>query len=372
MNWKVWGQKVKNKKIYIILILLAVVFVCAFTFDSENYPEESDYIMSLFFDVGEEGIKTVYESPVLKKDEAQAVLYGEQRVSEFNILHFQDFANEYMNSVARKPDFQHLKILLIGEELLKNEEKFAEFIAFLHEQNEFAENVFVAIDKSNGEILKDENECAGKSLENLFSERSGENEQMNVTVGKLLAACYNENQAVYIPVVSEDKKIQGEWVVACKKAVSYVDEDMAKWLLAANCMNCGQELYFQDVYEEALNEEDNFSIEISKIKRQISFKESGNKVNAYILLTLKGKVRSYCGELITDAADRINKEQLFSVCLSDKFERFASYSKGKDLFNTYYELSNKNRSIWKKYQNRYEEYVKNLNVDVTVEIDFTD
>lgn len=360
----------KSKKNYVVFIIILVLFFCAFNTDAQKKPEETDYIMSVLFDIDDEEIKVMFESPVLKKDEAQAVLYGEQKVTEFKIAHFQDFCNEYVKNVSKYPDLQHLKVLLIGENLLNDKEKFAEFIDFLHAQNEFLENVYVTVDASNGEILKNEEESAGSYLENLFVERNKTNQQMSSTVGKLLAASCNENLALYIPCISNDKKIEGEWVIACKKAISYMKEDTAKWFLEANCVDCECELYFQDVYDETLDEKDNFSIEISKIERQVSFNENNGKVNAHIVLKLNGKIKNYCGEVITDAAGQISKEELLSVCLSQKYENLAEFSKGKDLFNTYYELSNRNRTIWKKYKNSYENYVKNLNVDIIVETDF--
>lgn len=362
----------KNKKLYVFALVLFFVFVCAFSYDKGENLEENDYIMTMYFDVAKDSIHSIYEAPVLKKDSAQSVLYGEQKLVEYDLEHFQDFSKFYKDNTSKNADFGHLKVLLIGEELLKNEEKFSLFIKFLKEQRDFAENVLVAVDTSGGEILQAKEESVGYYLENLFSKRFESRPQMSPTVGKLLSAAYNKNQVVYIPAVSADKKVEGEWAIACDKPVKYIDEDEAKWFMIANCIDCNCELYFKDIYEGEVEEKDNFSLDVNSVKRQIEFTQTQDKVYANMSFTIKGTAKDYCGDIIDDAAQRYDKEEIFAIALSDKFQQLSESSKGADFFNTYYELSNKNRGIWKKYRNSYEDYVKSYILSVKVSVDFVD
>lgn len=363
-------SRMNSKKIYMFAVSLVVVFVCASFYNKGERLEENDYIMALLFDVGEDGITSTYESPILKKDEAQAVLYGEQKITSYNLEHFQDFSENYKNNTSRDPDFQHLKVLLIGENLLKDEKQFEVFIKFLKEQEEFAQNVYIAVDASNGQILEQNEDSTGNYLESLFDKRNEAQPLMSATVGKLLAADYNKNQVIFIPVISNEKKIEGEWIVAGKRAVTYTTEEDAKWLMTANCIDCGCELYFQDIYGEKIDEEQNFSVEVSGIKRQISFRENNDKVYADVLVTVKGRAKDYCGDLIEDTTILYNKQEIFALALSHKLQSIAKISAGEDLFNTYYELSNKDRTIWKKYRNSYDEYIKDFVLDINVSADF--
>ena len=126
--------------------------------------------------------------------------------------------------------------------------------------------------------------------------------------------------------------------------------------------------YFQDIYEEPIDENNNFSIEISRINREITFEGNGNKVYAHIQISIKGRARDNSGDLIEDSVEIYDKEQLMSECLTKKFQKMAQASQGKDLFNTYYELSTKNRKLWKAYQDNYSKYVQNLELKINVSL----
>lgn len=352
-----------------IILAAAALFFSQKTGDT---LEEKDYIMALGFDLSQEGITVSYESPVLKKDEADSVLDNPQTIEKLNVTHFKDFVEKYNSENDKELDLHHLKVILIGSNLLANEEQFQFFLKFLQEQNEFAENIFVAVDSSGGELFKEEEESVGNYLETLIEKKTEEQPQMSVTVGRLLSSVYNKNQTIFIPTVSNERKIIGEWAIACGKPVSFINEEDAQWYMTGNCIDCGCEIYFQDVYSETIEEKQNFSIEISKISRQIVFNQIGDIVNAQMLIKIKGRGRDCSGDFISDAAERYDKEELLGMCLTKKMQELAKFSSGKDLFNTYYELSNKSRSLWKKYQDSYDEYVSNLDLEITVSVDFTD
>jgi len=358
----------KKNNWYLLIGILFVVGVFFFSNSTGETLEEKDYIMALEFDCTESGNTVIFEYPVLEKDEAQSVLDNPQQKNVVNVEHFKDFVENYDSQNAKIPDLQHLKVLIIGKGLLNDEEKFNLFLKFLQEQNEFAENVYVAIDGSGGTLFGEDEESLGNYLETLISKKTQKQAQMSVTVGKLLSSVYNKNQALFIPVISDERNIIGEWVVACGKPVTFITEEEAQWYMTGNCIDCGHQIYFQDIYEEPIDENNNFSIEISRINREITFEGNGNKVYAHIQISIKGRARDNSGDLIEDSVEIYDKEQLMSECLTKKFQKMAQASQGKDLFNTYYELSTKNRKLWKAYQDNYSKYVQNLELKINVSL----
>lgn len=365
-------MKESSKNAYWLIGLALVVIVIFFSHDKGEALEEKDYIMALQFDLREAGKTVSFESPILQKDEADSVLDNGQKTEDMQVSHFKDFVENYNNNNAKVLDLHHLKVIIIGRNLLENEEEFKMFLRFLQEQNEFAENIYVAVDGSGGELFNEEEESIGNYLENLIEKKTDKQPQMAVTLGRFLASVYNKNQTLYIPVISKEREITGEWAFACGKPVSFIPEDEAEWYKTGNCINCGCEIYFQDVYPESIDEKQNFSIEISRISRQITFREADNKVIADMVIKMTGKGKDYSGEVIPDGSERYDKEELLSLCLTEKMQGLAKASEGKDLFNTYYELSTKNRSLWIKYQDTFDKYVEKLQLKITVDVDFKD
>lgn len=361
----------KNKKSYWLggFVIIAVVLI--FSYKRGETLEEKDYIMAMEFDCRDGNREITYESPILKKDEAQSVLDNGQKINSTQIKHYEDFVNEYNLSNASEIDLQHLKVIIVDQNLLNDEDEFSLFLKFLKEQREFAENIYVVANGGLEKILMEDEESIGRYIENLLDKKYEKQPQMAVTVGKLLASLYNENQTVFIPVISENKQIIGEWAVACGKQRGFIEEDEAKWYMLANAINCGCEIHYKDVNEEEIEEKYDFSIDISKISRQVSFYEADEKVYADIVVNIKGSGKGYGGQYIEDGKDKYNKEELLALCLTEKMYELAEKSQGNDFFNTFYELSNKDRGLWKKYKGNYEEYMEKLIVNIVVSVEFT-
>lgn len=360
------------KKLYIGLAAVFLIVFLLFFYEEDSALEQKDYIMVLRFDYLNGQRTVAYEAPNLEKDESDAILEQPQQVKQAEIKHYQDMDAQYKKISGREADFNHVKALLIGKGLLNDKEEFIRFLDFINEQKEFTENVLIFIDDTDTGLLKEESESVGAYLENLSGENTKKNPSQAMTAVDLLSSYYNDNKTIFLPMINGEWEIGGYACVSQGGMVNHITLDDAEWVLLGNGEIPEQEICFQDLYSETLEKEQDFCVQIDRVTREVSYEQPDDRVQATCRIVVSGKVTDSDGGKVTDAVARRSYADLFSVCLQEKLQGISDKMQTLDLFNTYYELSNKNRALWKQYRRDYQGYKEKLSLELYVDAKLTE
>lgn len=351
-----------------LLVLFALVAV-AYPRDAKKLEERS-YVMALGFHVKDGKRQVTLESPVLAKDEAESVLEQGQNVDVVPVDRFHEFMENYEGEHSKTLDLHHLKTVVIGREILEDEQEFEQFLRFLQGQNEFSENVSVVVDVSGEGLFDPEKESLGNQVEALLEKRARGRVDGRVSIGRLLSSYYNKNQLLFVPAVSEERTIVGEWAVAGGIPRELLEEEPCRWYLLGNTFQSLEKLRLQDAAGELLAKEEDCSVEPTGVSREVRFESGERGPLVQLRVSLKGKGYDDAGAPIREEERRRSCERRLSERFTEKMQELAGEAaqKGLDLFNTYGELSIKDRQLWRKYQDAYEQYGKEARLLVEVRV----
>lgn len=121
---------------------------------------------------------------------------------------FQELQYNYEQNSAKQIDFSHCKALVLSENLLQNEEKLENVLAYLSHQNLIARNTYLfttgmdmkelfALDEGVDKPL-------GTYLEDMLTGNDDYNKNRIMTLGKLYDELENEQEIMYIPVLEQE------------------------------------------------------------------------------------------------------------------------------------------------------------------------
>lgn len=364
-----------TRKLFLGICLMFFFAFLMFGYESNASLEKTDYIMTLGFDYQDGKRIVYYESPTLKKDAADSVLGNSQKIKKIQVNRYQEFEEGYMQVSDKAAEFHHLKAVVVGEKLVQNKDEFVLFLEFLNEQNVIAENVLFFVDGSEKGVFDEERKGSiGAYLENLTDYEMKDQKNQTISVAKLLASFYNENQTLYIPVVDSVLAVKGYEILCSGIWEAYVDEKDGHILFLGNGWKTKDEFYVQDVIGEGevVSEKESFSVEIKRVSRELFFENGKDIVHVNCKLSVEGIGKDSNGKEIQDYEQRISYSKAFEELLQLSLEEQMRKWQGMDVLNTFYEVSNKNREVWKQYRHQYEAYKQKMSVNLDVQVELKD
>lgn len=115
--------------------------------------------------------------------------------------------SEYSNDSNKIMDYNHVKVLVLGEDFLENREVLENFIEVCERDNLIAYNTLLFLAEDAGSILAlDENldTSIGSYLEEMIESRKDYTLKDAVTVGDLYKEYDNKNQTLFVPILKEE------------------------------------------------------------------------------------------------------------------------------------------------------------------------
>ncbi len=112
------------------------------------------------------------------------------------------FANEW-SDINSYLDYNHLKVVLLEEEFLEDEEKYNEFLAEIQKEETFPRNTYVCVTSDAEEICKAGEELAtdvGTYIENMLKTQERMDKKHMPTVGDLLDEKENRMRIWKLPI----------------------------------------------------------------------------------------------------------------------------------------------------------------------------
>ncbi len=328
--------------------------------------EDRDFCMAIGIDLADDKFSVSYVFPNLDELTGQSTKDKENLTFETTAESIYEAELKFTYLASKKLDFSHLKVLILGEKVISNEEKIKEILKYIEDNSIYSRNtlVFIAPNQAS-EIIKLDQKIQGSIgnyLNDLYTNnRKGSNTE-NATLGDLINNINNKDRAMGIPlVVNKEEKpaIDGEAVVQNGKLVKFVDNLQYTYLIMAK----GQG------EESSIIVDENCTIKLENIKKKYTFNMKDNNPNLKIKLTgsaviIDGKV----------SREEEKKEQRLKVndFLKNNVTQALLYVKedeGVDYLNSFELLGIKNRNMWLQYKDKKDEFYSEITIEVYVDLE---
>ncbi|MCD8046739.1 MAG: hypothetical protein LUE90_08965 [Clostridiales bacterium] len=185
--------------------VLAVFFLLLLTGCRENELENDAFPLAMGIAAEETGYHLYLAYPDLDDKDASENALAEDAFWDGTAAALSEGLEQMEEGSSRNADLNHVKAVILDQEMLDGAERAGELISFLKENREISWNAYVFLAGTGmDEIFSEEAQtgvCLGIYLENLAEGWDDLRSGSLVTVGDLVSQYYNETQKLLIPVV---------------------------------------------------------------------------------------------------------------------------------------------------------------------------
>lgn len=200
-----------------IIFMLSCSMLCVFTGCGANELEETAFPLLVAVDYEDDQNKVVYcngfSRPTQESGGGKELPYSARQGDTFARA-----KEDYENLLQKVLDYNHLKILLLGEDLVNNKQAYRDMIDTLAKTEEFPRNTYICITEDISDILEIADklpEDVGSYLEN-YLENHKKKEDNLISLGDLIDEQENQSLILYAPYFDvEDGVVQmrGEYAL---------------------------------------------------------------------------------------------------------------------------------------------------------------
>ena len=362
---------------YLCIILMPLLLVGCWDQVELN---ERDYVVSIGIDYIDEMVQFTYNLPNLPVVTGQGD--GDERsfvkVIEANTLY--ESNKIFASRSKRKLNFDHAKVVIFGEGVLNNKTIFTKILDEFERNPHFARTVMVlAVEEEAEEMIELEIEGSndmGMHLMGLY-----ENNQYDVlkaaelTLGDLINSINERDGTVLIPRIrleEDEPMIEGFALIInyeLRDWLSREDVEKMSWVTGK-----GKGTSVVTSFEEG-NEDEEVTIEITKMETKLKFKEEKGNLNITLEIISEADVKAYTlnPQYSLFEEENIRKlEDKTKNILEEETKDFITRIQdeyGIDLFNMLDQLAITNRRLWIKYNENWDEAFANANIEVEAKVD---
>lgn len=324
--------------------------------------EDKRFAMTVGIDSVDENLKVIYEFPDLWEDTIFQTTVEEFYETEVNF-------NKNSDKIL---DYKHLKAIIIGNDMAKNQEKLTDFLQYIEKNSLFARSTLVFIGKDMAEDVflksKDMEGGVGEYLSKMYTTHENLVRGKMVTLGDFMNHYYNEDQVLIVPVLnsvgngSKESVIESYQIFKKMSHIENLDTEEMDMVLLGRGIGKGKSMIIKtDQKEEII-------LEISRLKRKCVFKEYKGVPIAYVTISGEAKIMN---KEIKDPSVLENIKEVLDheteVMLTKTVVHKIS-EESLDLLNSYHLLGLRNRDLWLDYEDKQELFEENLQYVFTVDM----
>lgn len=267
------------------------------------------------------------------------------------------FVNAWLDTAqgdSRVPDYNHLKVLILGKDFVEDEKAMGEFLDFLEKKADVPRNTYVVVAEKPEEMMEaqgSDGESIGNYLEQLFENVSKVKKKMYPTLGMLYQEKENHLETLLIPFVSveEEKPVVKDYYVWKRgQAAGMVDSETA--LLSFFTQN-GTEAYTILLEQGA--------VRLTSAYNEIRFlEEDGKQVVVDVYCDGEILYQKETGEI--QAEQRV--EAYMNACAAEALKRQI------DVANSYRKLGGSARNWYFLYEGEDARYEEDIDIVYNVQI----
>ena len=164
--------------------------------------------------VGEEEGKVTYEIsfPKATSSSKSAQSNSDVQVPPTKEANFEVSKSTYESHLSQKADYNHLKVLVLEDEVLENQKIYLDMLTYLAQNESFPRNTYVCVVDDIEDMLKLEKTIAqelGTYLEEFLKNQEPSKARL-LTLGDLLNEKENQMMVLYLPYLEVEEKYV-EW-----------------------------------------------------------------------------------------------------------------------------------------------------------------
>ena len=346
-----------------VLVILPVIF-CSGCGTREL--EDRGFPLAMGVDKSREGMVLSFELPDLAVTSGEKNPSGETMNFSVEAGAYYEAQKAYENNTNKVLDYNHLKAIIISRDFLEDREALKEFLSWLEKEAVVARNtcLFAAEGKS-AEILalKEETEgSVGKYLEQMLKTQEDFKENKIVTIGDLMNQWHNRNEALLIPVLTDNGGMPSVTEYAVVDAFSYKGNISAEDAMRSFLCRGMLKSFLYQLEEGEV-------VELQDLRTEISFAGGPDEVVVTVKLSGKGKVKKE-GEEKGKSAGQIQKRlnRQLSRSLVQTAEKLLS-EPGFDMTGSFLKLGGYDQILYQRYGTDYDGYQEGLSVDLSVDME---
>lgn len=280
-----------------------------------------------------------------------------------NLYHVE---KSYENNTNRILDYNHLKAVVLGENLISEPKRLRSLLLAWEQQESAARNISLFVGRgSAAEILTLTEETEGSMgtyLEEMLESQKDFSQKKIATVGSLINQWHNQNELLLIPVLSEQGSRPTISAYAAIENFEYrgiltVEEAMQVFLT-------------QGLLETFTCEPDQEEVaEISGIQVTTSVEQEEGQPVVTVSITGQGRMKT--GQA-SSVGQQYQIEQRMEQHILADLQRCAAKLReeyGIDMTNSYISLGGLNRELYQVYKNLPDEYCQNAQQVFEVDIE---
>lgn len=359
----------------IVLFTFIIVLMLLYTgCNDATEIEDKKFAMSVGIDLAKEKLKVTYEFPSLKESTDKKEEEGSKKnnnLFQAAVGGYYEAEKQFNKNSDKVLDYKHLKALIIGRELLENEEKLEEYILYIEKNSLYPWNTLVFAGEGTAEGLyagsNKIDKSLGEYLDKMYANGKGSEKEEMITLRDLMHHYYSKDKILLIPAITAGEGTGGKPVIAKYKLMKnfqYVsDLDLEERELELIGNGKGKQKAFEVQVGKEL-----YVVEISKIKRRVSIKEQKSIPVTYITLVGEAKL---INKNVTSKIEMDSLKEEFNHQLEVMVSRLIIEEKekeGVDILNSFYVLGRKNRNLWLKYCEKQNQFEDNLQYVIKSEL----
>ncbi len=272
----------------------------------------------------------------------------------------------YENNTNRLLDYNHMKAVVLGEDLLRSQKQLRRFLLAWEQQENAARNINLFLGKdSAAQILSLTGETEGsmgKYLEEMLESQKDFRQKKTATLGTLMNQWHNQDELLLIPVLTEQGNrpaVTGYGAVLNFEycGILSVEEAMKIFL----CQNLLRKFTCElSDYEVA---------ELSGLQAAISVEETEDA--PVVTVSVTGKAKMVTGQ-VSSAVQQYRLEEKIEKRLTAGLQETSEKLRqnyGIDMTNSYSSLGGLNRRLYREYQNQPQLYNQEVQQVFEVDID---
>ena len=270
--------------------------------------------------------------------------------------------SKYANDTNKILDYNHMKVLILSEDFVEDEKSLAQFLAVCEKEDLLARNTLLFFAEDAGQILaldKNLDTTIGSYLEELIESREDYKLKDAVTLGDLYNDRVNEEQLLFVPVLTEEgglPVIRNYYAVSAgvPKGEVSISEAMMSYLCQGKLKKMSFTL------------PDQTAVSLERISVHGDFSQE-NRICYNTRIQLEAKVGKNFDETGKEAAE-IQKQ--ITRLFEDELEKTSQDlldAPGIDMTNSFYKLGRGNKKLYETYVGNIEQYMEDAEYEFEVE-----
>lgn len=341
----------------------------------EKTAEEKRYVVSMAMPEVSEAEKTgesqQQADPMANKDSQQNKNEAIKKGEGASISSTIDLIDTY---TSKDLYFGHTKVVILGKDILQNENLLKETIDSLERNKEISSKIIVLASKENAisilETVPKDEKMIGIYINDFYkNNKRNSSFTFRVDLEDVIKNMLSSNGDVAIPtidILDNDIKLGGTAIINNYKLKGYLDDRQTKgllWIIDKNSLG-----------ELTVSFENTFaSIDIFKKNVDMNFFEQNGKIICNISLDIKGNISEYT---LNDKTDENIKYELLEKKYSEYLEEEISYSLqsilnlNSDILGLKEKIRKDNYNLYQKYDlqnnNIYDNLIFNIDANLTI------